>query len=246
MIRAAICDDENNVCSVIEKMLSKAAFELNFQIQTDVYYTGERLCERLEAGEYYDIIFLDIELECKNGVEVGHFIRSKLVNDTVQIAYVSGKIHYAMELFKISPIDFLVKPIEYGQLYDVMSKLLRIKKIYADVFSYKVGHDTYNEKIQNILYFESKDRKVRIFTLNNKTDEFYGSLDDIYQQLKDFGFVSIHRSYLINYNNVESFKYESVTMLNGKELQISQSKRKYLRDLQISLEMKGKGNQFPD
>lgn len=71
-------------------------------------------------------------------------------------------------------------------------------------------------------------------------------MDDIYQQLKNFGFVIIHRSYLINYNNVKSFKYDSVTMLNGKELKISQSKRKYLRDLQISLEMKDKDNQFPD
>lgn len=245
MIRAAICDDENNVCSTIEKMLFRASMELNLQLQTDVYYTGERLCERLEAGEYYDIIFLDIELEFKNGVEVGHFIRQKLVNDTVQIAYISGKTHYAMELFKISPIDFLVKPVKYDQLYDVMSKLARIKKIYADTFSYKIGYDTYNEKIKNILYFESNDRKVTIFTFKN-TSEFYGSLDDIYQQLKNFGFVIIHRSYLINYNNVKSFKYDSVTMLNGKELKISQSKRKYLRDLQISLEMKDKDNQFPD
>lgn len=71
-------------------------------------------------------------------------------------------------------------------------------------------------------------------------------MDDIYQQLKNFGFVIIHRSYLINYNNVKSFKYDSVTMLNGKELKISQSKRKYLRDLQISLEMKDNDNQFPD
>lgn len=237
MIRVAICDDENNVCSAIEKMLFKAAMQLNLQIQTDVYYTGERLCERFEAGEYYDIIFLDIELEFKNGVEVGDFIRKKLVNDTVQIAYISGKTHYAMGLFKISPIDFLVKPVEYGQLYDVMCKLVRIKKLYADTFSYKIGYDTYNEKIQNILYFESRDRKVIIITLKN-TAEFYGSLDDIYQQLKNFGFVIIHRSYLINYNNVKSFKYYSVIMLNGKELQISQSKRKYLRDLQLSLEMK--------
>lgn len=245
MIMAAICDDENNVCSAIEKMLFRASKELNLPLQTDVYYTGERLCERLEAGEYYDIIFLDIELEFKNGVEVGHFIRQKLVNDTVQIAYISGKTHYAMELFKISPIDFLVKPVKYDQLYDVMSKLARIKKIYADTFSYKIGYDTYNEKIKNILYFESNDRKVTIFTFKN-TSEFYGSLDDIYQQLKNFGFVIIHRSYLINYNNVKSFKYDSVTMLNGKELKISQSKRKYLRDLQISLEMKDKDNQFPD
>lgn len=142
-----------------------------------------------------------------------------------------------MELFKISPIDFLVKPVEYEQLYDVVCKLVRIKKIYADTFSYKIGYDTYNEKVQNILYFESRDRKVAIVTFKN-TVEFYGSLDDIYQQLKNWGFVIIHRSYLINYNNVRSFKYDSVTMLNGKTLQISQSKRKYLRDLQISLEMK--------
>ena len=92
--------------------------------------------------------------------------------------------------------------------------------------------------MQNILYFESKDRKVKIVTFD-KTDEFYGSLDDIYQQLKDFGFVSIHRSYLINYNNVESFKYDSLTMLNGENLKISQSKKKYLRDLQIKLELDG-------
>ncbi len=88
-------------------------------------------------------------------------------------------------------------------------------------------------------------RKVIIVTFD-KIDEFYGSLDDVYQQLKDFGFVSIHRSYLINYNNVKLFKYDSLTMLNGDELKISQSKRKYLRDLQIKLEIEGNDKRFPN
>ena len=46
----------------------------------------------------YDLIFLDIELPRMNGVAVGKYIRESLNNETVQIAYISSKQQYAMDI----------------------------------------------------------------------------------------------------------------------------------------------------
>ena len=55
---------------------------------------------------------LDIELISTNGIKVGKFIRDELENLEIAIVYISSKSSYAMNLFRVQPIDFLVKPIE--------------------------------------------------------------------------------------------------------------------------------------
>lgn len=42
---------------------------------TNVYYSGENLCQKLAAGECYDLIYLDIEMTNPNGVQTETRIR---------------------------------------------------------------------------------------------------------------------------------------------------------------------------
>lgn len=57
------------------------------------------------------MFFLDIEIEFMNGVQVGRFIREKLQDDNTLIVYMSSYTKYAMELFEVRPMDFLIKPL---------------------------------------------------------------------------------------------------------------------------------------
>lgn len=235
MIRIAVVDDENILCSQIEQYLLKIAEELNIHFDIDVLYSGNELCQQLKQSIYYDVIFLDIEMDDVNGIAVSEFIRKQLLDDSVQIIYVSGNTQYAMELFQYSPLDFLVKPIDYVRLKQVVTKISRIMGLRSDVFSYNKNHDTVKVKIRDILYFESDGRKIKIVTTDS-TDTFYAVMEDLYSQLERFGFISIHRSYFVNYRHVKVFHYESVEMTNGAVLPIGRSKRKDVQEIQLKME----------
>ncbi len=235
MYRIAICDDEKAICYQIEQTILDYKNTMLEEIEVDVYYSGEELYKSLSNGNEYDILFLDIEFKQVNGVKIGEKIREELKNETIQIVYISGRQSYAMELFNIRPLNFLVKPLDSDRLIKVLKKgmdLLSKKYLY---FTYKQGHNIKKIPLGNILYFESINRQVRMKTV---TDEiiFYGSLATISSQLKGNHFYYTHKSYLVNFNHVIEFGYEQLMISDKTLLPISQSKRKKVREIQLIME----------
>ena len=116
MFRIAICDDNGAVCSAIENIIDDFFKTETMHYEIDGFQSGEELLKELDDHEKYDLIYLDIELARLNGVEVGRYIREKLLDDYTQIAFISAKSSYALELFQIRPIHFLVKPFTPDRL----------------------------------------------------------------------------------------------------------------------------------
>lgn len=232
MLKVAICDDENLICAQVEKYIFSICKKADIKADVDVFYSGEELCRGLKNGEYYDLIFLDIELPQLNGIEVGHIIREVLENENMQIAYISGRENYAIRLFEFRPINFLVKPLDYQKVEQVLKKVFLLLDIETGTFTYKKGHGIDKIQIKDILYFQSRNRKIEIIT-QNSSEEFYGSLDDVYEQVKKNQFLWIHKSYIVNYKFVKILEYDQLTMTNGQVLSISQNKRKYIREMQL-------------
>ncbi|MCR1841073.1 response regulator [Murimonas intestini] len=75
------------------------------------------MCSKTERGMsyvqggHYNIIFLDINLPGVGGVEIGEIIRQKMEDEMTHIVYISQQAGYAMELFKVRPLDFLIKSV---------------------------------------------------------------------------------------------------------------------------------------
>lgn len=228
MYNIGICDDGENICTSIENMLLQYAQEKNIQVDTNVWYTGESLRNYLVSGGYLDILFLDIELFKMTGIEVGAYIRNQLDNMSLQIVYISGKASYAQQLFKTQPLDFLVKPILQKQINEVMDIALKIAKKRNERFEFKQGKDYYYIPMGDIVYFESKGRKVKVVTMK-AAFEFYGKLKNIVKCLSD-DFIIIHQSYIINKEYVFRYTYEMVELINGTILTISPVNRKFVRN----------------
>lgn len=241
MLRIAICDDEEALCSSFEEMLLRIARERSEQFDIDVFYSGEELYKYIEAGEQFDLILLDIELKMMNGVEVGYKIRNDLQNDITQIVYISGNESYAMELFQVRPLNFLIKPVTYERMQSMMNTAMRIVNKGNQFFEYQFKHASYKVPIKDILYFESENRKINIIT----TDEvysFYGTIDEVFKKVKQYNFLDIHKSYLVNYNYIVKFEYRQVTLSNKRILPISQMNRKRIRAMQLQIEKDGATN----
>lgn len=224
--RIGICDDEKNTCMEIEKMVCEYAKQNMMELETFLWHTGEQLCEVI--GEMsLDLLFLDIELVTTSGIEVGRYIRNKLENHEIAIAYISSKSSYAMELFKIRPIDFLIKPIKYEDVAEIITESLKRYRRNKTIFEYHTKGVYGKVQYKDIICFSSDNKKINIVTPASVI-VFNGRLRDILPQLPD-NFIQIHQSYIINLDHMVSCTYDSVTMSGEVVLNISQPYRKEVR-----------------
>ena len=230
----AICDDEKGICAELEIIIIDILNKMNIMYEIDVYYSGEDLYKKMESGAQYNLIFLDIEFAQSsiNGVEIGKLIREAHNNNMVSIIFISWEMKYAMQLFDIRPINFLLKPLEYVKIEKDLNTYLKLIGFWTGDFTYKIGHDTYKVHLRDIVYLESDKRKITLHLSNGKTEEFYGSLKEVYQtQLQKFDFLFIHASFIVNYDYISAIKYNELILTNRKTpLPISQQKRKEIRE----------------
>lgn len=233
MFSIAVCDDDIKLCSFFEKALEQELSKKRIELET--FYSGETLIKSLENGTHFDLVFLDIELEGLNGIDVAKKIRGEMDNQTTQIIYISAKTSYAMELFETRPMNFLVKPFHSKDILENVSNAEKLWSDYQSCFEYKNKNGIERIPFGEIIYFESNNRTVIVHTKAGKF-EFYGKLSEI-EGITPVDFVRIHQSYLINKLFVRRWKREEVFLGESIVLPISKAYRKSV----CSVLIKGEG-----
>ena len=219
MLKIAICDDDVPFCYDLEnKILS-----INKRFEIDVYFTLENLVQKLDAQVIYDLLFLDIEFGSLNGISIGKYIREVLDNDYMQIVFVSSKTSYAMDLFEIRPLHFLIKPLKIGDIAQVINKTSQILDRGNEYFIFPYENRVMKIKQKKVMYFASLARKVFVY-IENDNFGIYEKIDDLQKQASE-SFIRIHQSYLINYDYIKYFYYDKIQLTNLDYLPISQSRR---------------------
>lgn len=227
MYRIGICDDDKILCADLEEQLYALSKEMALKVEIDVWYSGESIQNDLQKGIELDLLFLDIELVQENGITVGKFIRNEMEDMQTHIVYISSKERYAMQLFKVQPLDFLIKPVSVEQLKEVLMRSVKQKSRPDAYFEYQKGNSVFRIPIKDIAYFTSMDKKIVIVKKDGE-EEFYGKLKNIAENLP-VEFIMIHQSYIINQVYVREYSYETVKMVNGENLNISKPYRKETR-----------------
>lgn len=225
LFHIAVCDDQKVICEEIRSFARRYAEERSCTVDCSVFFSGEALYESLSKGNRFDVIFLDIELYRISGIEIGRFIRQQLKDVLSQIVYISARQEYAMELFESHPLNFLVKPLIYEKIETCLDRSVEIKTKRGASFTYNRQGEFYRIPLSNILYFESQNRKICVTRVCGK-EEYYGKLNDVENQVKEHGFLRIHKSYIINMEYIDICGKTNVTMLNGDVLPISREKQK--------------------
>lgn len=228
MFHIGICDDEKGTCAELENILYKYGKTHGVKIDVSVWYTGELLCDFLEKGNPLDLLFLDIELISTNGIKVGSFIREELENLETMIVYISSKNTYAMHLFRLQPLDFLIKPLTQDLVDGVMDRSIKLYEKRNQFFEYHTKGSHFKIPYKDILYFYSENKKINIVLKEEKL-QFNGRLREI-SRIVPHNFILIHQSYLVNLDYIAECSYESVKMRNGAVLSISQPYRKSVRE----------------
>ncbi len=160
----AVCDDEKEVREQIKGLLRR-------QNQTAILYaSGEEL---LAAKEQYDIVFLDIQLDGKNGIETARALRQ--LDRSVILIFVTGLKEYVFDAFDVGAFHYLLKPIEEKKFTEVLENAVKEaeKKNQQELFVIKTRNRNIAVRKNQILFVESRMRKAKIHTIKEDY-EIYG------------------------------------------------------------------------
>ena len=243
MYKIAICDDEVGLGTELEELLLGLFQRSNKNCEIDVYLTGEEICEGIRVGLHYDLIFLDINFAESDfsGINVGKFIRLSCHNNRTSIVYMSWDESYAMDLFKIRPMDFLIKPLNEGKIEETVRTFLLLSKDWSKDFIYKKDHFTLRVQVKDIVYFERQKKKIVIHLVSGEKEEFYDSLKKIYkEQLEGLGFLSVSSSLIVNCDYIASIDYKEIFLKdNPSPISIGQMRRSKVRERYIEIVKEG-------
>jgi len=193
----------------------------------------------LIEGNDLDLVFLDVEMPFGNAFD----LLDQLPNRTFETVFVTAYDHYAKDALNNHAAYYLTKPINIDELINAVNYVETVleKEIALEgtVLSAKsngvIGKLTLPQQdgfqvlnVSDIVYCKADDNYTEIF-LESKKILVSKTLKYFEDALKEFPFARVHKSYLVNVNEVVKYrkgKGGSVVMSNGKEVLVSASKKK--------------------
>lgn len=222
-LKIAICDDEKNIRAYLSALVRKQGMEC----EITEYATAE---DYFSGGEEYDILFLDIELDCPEpGMDgMGMARRIRGMEDIKQpiIVFVTGYEKYVYDAFDVGAFQYLLKPVDEQKFAEVFKRA--VKQAVSDaeqgkkVLVVQYGSTGKTIPLNDIYYMESQNHKIAVH-FKDGVLEYYAKIGDLEEELQG-QFCRIHKGYLINLSYVDEYNKTEVTLTNGDKLLISKYK----------------------
>jgi two-component system LytT family response regulator len=241
MMKAIIVDDEPLCCQSLQLLLEQNCPDVAI---VGIYNNGLTALEVLRS-QNVDLVFLDVEMPRMSGFEM----LEALGSISFKLIFTTSYDKYALNAFRVSAVDFLLKPIDRRELVEAVEKVRSTKNSVnnqqVELLLQKINQPSKPlmkiampsieglemVPIENILYGESSDNYTYIFLKNNKKMLVTRSLKEMEELLEEHSFVRVHRSFLVNLNEVERYVRGDggyVMMSDGKMIDVSRSKKEEL------------------
>ena len=228
-MKIAICDDD----AADLKLMHSYCRRYDPDIPTAVFKSGEALREAY-SKDFYDLVFLDIEMGQLNGLELGTWLIQ--LSPKPVIVFTTQSLNYAVRGYGIA-MRYLPKPIAYETFSHTMR--LALERILPQRISILSNGVQRLVPVNDILYFEVLRHQLLIHLTNGEKISMRGTLSEAVSQVPHLAFFQPHKSYYINMEYVDRLTQQSITMTNGDLIPIGRSRK---NDFQHRLSEYMKGN----
>ena len=223
MYQAAICENETDVMRHIRDALAEGFDKRNMQIAFDLFTDGDSFIKTYENHHHYDIIFMDIEMPGTDGIAVCRQVRS--ITPQALIVFISNKEELVFQSIEVQPFRFirksefhtllpsLVESLQ-SELLKTNPRIIRITEPYSyDVLSFDANL---------IVYVEAQRKECLICTESDRT-LVRSPFHLLEEKLMHYGFIKIHRSYIVNSRYISRITRNAVLLTTNEELPLSRS-----------------------
>lgn len=215
-IKCIIVDDEPLAISLLQSYVQKVPF-------LELVFSTENPIDALEfiQNNESNLVFLDIQMPEITGINF-----MKILGNKLKYILTTAYSEYALEGYEHNIVDYLLKPISFERFYKSVLKAeerFMGNEVHEEShFFVKSSGQQHRINFEDILYIESIKDYVNIKTF----DQEYIILDTLKsmeQQLPESFFIRIHKSFIINLNQIKSFDSKKVILFSDREIPIGES-----------------------
>lgn len=218
MLAIAICDDEKYYRDRIYILLREYLDGHGITASVEHFSSGKEFLLKRENLVKYDIVFLDINMEDVDGIRTAQMIRD--YQSKTCIVLVTAFMSYVLEGYKVGAVRYVMKDRMEDQMPECMDAILKKMQLREAAFSFVEGEKTlYTD---NILYVESRKHKCIFYYMEKEmeTYQIYEKLDRMEEKLSEYGFLRIHKSFLVNMKHVRRIRNYLAVLDCGEELPV--------------------------
>lgn len=218
MLQIAICDDEPVYQKKIKKLLEAYLISKSLPYEIELFSSGEAFLSQSENRVKYDIVFMDINMNELDGIQTALQIRS--FHSETFLVFVTAFINYVLEGYKVNAVRYIMKDTLERAVPECMDAILEKMRISQVTFTFLEGERRlYTD---NILYIESRKHKSIFSYMDTElvTYQIYDKLDIIEQKLSGYGFLRVHKSYLVNMKHIRRVSNYTAFLDTGEELPV--------------------------
>ena len=204
IINCAIIDDEPLAAGLLKSYAEKTPF-LNL---IGTYGSAVEAMKELRNNPVH-LLFLDIQMPELSGIEF-----AKILPKETKIIFTTAFQQYAVEGYKVSALDYLMKPVSYEDFLKASNKALdwfcitQKKQTYAaDRFMYvKSDYKLVRVALDDILYIEGLKDYIRIYLADGQKIMSLMDMKKMEDYLPRPEFLRTHRSYIVHMSKAEAIE----------------------------------------
>lgn len=201
-VTSLIVDDSKLNLKVAEKILSE------YGLTSETVLSGDECIEKIKRGNNYDIIFMDIMMPNKGGVETLKELKSLPNFNTPVVALTADAMEGQKEAYLSAGfIAYLSKPIDRQELESFLKKELKDKVTLENKTS------SVKEEIKPVEKENNKEELLTSVGLDlKKAYEFFMDIYTLIPQLKEYLTESVENKSTMeeSYNKKDDINYEIV------------------------------------
>lgn len=210
-----VIEDEMPAYNKLSKLIGETVATANIVAHLDSISAARSW---FDSNKQPDLVFMDIHL-----ADGSAFDLVKLVKIDCPIIYTTAYDQYAMQAFKTSGIDYLLKPVKKEELQNALQKIDQFKNFFVGAepasktpapsatefkkrFVIRFGEHIKTIAVDDIAYFFSENKATFARTFENRTYPMDYNLDALESMLDSQDFFRINRQYIISLKSIDEMK----------------------------------------
>lgn len=205
MLNICLCDDDVNVLNYYSSRISDLSDKENYAFKIETFRSGESLIFELEDNpNRFNIIIIDILMKNINGIEATKILRKYGYSGI--IIFLTSSKEFALDSFRVEPLNYILKNDSDDRFNNIFLKAA--EQVYKNSNKNIIILSKPQSKVINldtIIYMESLNKKVILHKISGEADEVNCVFKDIYEKVREHGFIRCHKSYIVNIKYVKTF-----------------------------------------
>lgn len=230
-IKIAIIENEVIHMDHLSTLITQWSKETDTEIEVETYTSGESFFN--EHNLEYHLLFLDIELGNMNGTTLAHRLREK--GYCGELVFTTSHQEYVFEGYDVHALNFLLKPLRYEKVANVMNFVRDTTK--KNYFYFQTPQKQFQILYHDIIAFTSWKHYIEIMTTSKEekdNETIRISLKNLLPLLPP-EFIQCHRTSVINIHHIQKITLDTIYLTNQVNLPISKTYFKNVQNAFLTL-----------